>query len=144
MGLVYAEIELTNSSELELVKRHIIDKDEVRRIQTTMLVDTGAFMMAINETIQSMLNLPFIERRRIEFANGLSGDYDVVGPVEVSFAGRKAGCTAIVLPGESEPLLGCIPLEEMGLYIHPLRQELIASTELIFGMPAIKPFPKLL
>lgn len=141
MGLVYAEIELINSTEQEMAKRHLIDKDDIKRVQTTMLVDTGAYMMAINETIQSMLNLPYIERRRIELANGLTGDYDVVGPIEVNFAGRKATCSAFVLPGESEPLLGCIPMEEMGLYIHPLRQQLIASAELIFGMPSIKPVP---
>jgi hypothetical protein len=35
----------------------------------------------------------------------------------------------MVLPGESEPLLGAIPLEEMDVLIHPLRNELIVNPE---------------
>lgn len=35
----------------------------------------------------------------------------------------------MVLPGDSEPLLGAIPLEEMDVLIHPLRQELIVNPE---------------
>jgi predicted aspartyl protease len=122
-----------------MARRNLMDKDEVKRIHSTMLVDTGAYMMAINEVIQSMLDLPFIEERSIELANGLSGVYNVVGPVEVRFDGRRATCTAFVLPGDSEPLLGVIPMEEMGLYIHPLRQELFANAELIYRMPSIRP-----
>jgi hypothetical protein len=35
----------------------------------------------------------------------------------------------MVLPGDSEPLLGAIPLEDMDVIIHPLRQELIVNPE---------------
>jgi hypothetical protein len=33
------------------------------------------------------------------------------------------------LPGDSEPLLGAIPLESMDVIIHPLRQELMVNPE---------------
>jgi hypothetical protein len=33
------------------------------------------------------------------------------------------------LPGDSEPLLGAIPIEEMDVLIHPMRQELIVNPE---------------
>ncbi len=56
-------------------------------------------------------------------------EYDVVGPIHVHFANRKATCNAFVLPGDSEPLLGAIPMEEMDVLIHPLRQELIVNPE---------------
>ncbi len=51
----------------------------------------------------------------------------MVGPVTVLFANRKAVCNAFVLPGDSEPLLGAIPMEEMDVMIHPQRQELIVN-----------------
>ena len=35
----------------------------------------------------------------------------------------------MVLPGNAEPLLVCIPLEEMDVIIHPLRQELLVNPE---------------
>ena len=54
---------------------------------------------------------------------------DVVGPVLVKFKNRTTSCLAMVLPGDSEPLLGAIPLEDMDVLIHPLRQELIVNPD---------------
>jgi hypothetical protein len=35
----------------------------------------------------------------------------------------------MVLPGDSEPLLGAIPMEDMDVVINPLRQELTVNPE---------------
>ena len=35
----------------------------------------------------------------------------------------------MVLKGDSEPLLGAIPMEEMDVLIHPRRQELIVNPD---------------
>ncbi len=129
MGLVYADIELTNTTDVELAKRSFIGMEEIKSIKLTMLVDSGAYMMAINDTIQSQLELPFIEKRKVQVADGRVVEYDVVGPVNVKFANRKATCNAFVLPGDSEPLLGAIPIEEMDVLIHPQRQQLIVNPE---------------
>jgi clan AA aspartic protease len=129
MGLVYADIELINSGDLEMVRRNVIDQDEVRHININMLADSGAYMMAINENIQEYLDLPFVEKRKAIMADATVVEYDVVGPVQVRFANRKAVCNAFVLKGDTEPLLGAIPMEEMDVLIHPLRQELIVNPE---------------
>jgi hypothetical protein len=50
MGLVYADIKLINGEDLILAKRHIIGEDEVKQMTISMLVDSGAYMLAINET----------------------------------------------------------------------------------------------
>ena len=52
MGQVYADVELINGEDLLLSKRHIIGKEEVKRMHVRILVDTGAYMLTINETIQ--------------------------------------------------------------------------------------------
>ncbi len=129
MGLVYADIELTNAADKANAKRHIIGEDEVKRINLNILVDSGAYMLAINETIQAQLELPFQEKRKVQLASGEVVAYDVVGPVDVRFSNRLATCNAFVLPGNSEPLLGAIPLEEMDVMIHPKRQELVVNPE---------------
>lgn len=129
MGLVYAEIELINAGDIELARRHYIGQEEIKQMKLSMLVDSVAYMMAINETIQSQLELPFVEKRKVQVADSRVVEYDVVGPVNVKFANRKATCNAFVLPGDSEPLLGAIPMEEMDVLIHPLRQELIVNPE---------------
>ena len=59
MGLVYADIELINTTDLEMARRHIIGEEEVKRIHVNMLVDTGAYNLCINESIQEQLDLPF-------------------------------------------------------------------------------------
>ena len=129
MGLVYADIELINSADVEMARRHIIGEEEIKRIRLSMLADSGAYMMAINENIQSQLELPFIEKRKAVMADGSVQEFEVVGPVMVKFANRTAVCNAFVLVGNSEPLLGAIPMEEMDVLIHPLRQELIVNPE---------------
>jgi ABC-type bacteriocin/lantibiotic exporter with double-glycine peptidase domain len=50
-------------------------------------------------------------------------EYSVAGPIQVKFANRTATCSARVLQGNNEPLLGAIPMEEMDVIIHPRRQK---------------------
>ncbi len=129
MGLTYADIELINGYDLENARRHIIGEDEVRRMRVEMLVDTGSLMLCINENIQEQLQYPIQEKRKAETADGRIIECDVVAGVEVRFKNRQTTCRAMVLPGNSEPLLGAIPLEDMDVLIHPQRQELIVNPE---------------
>lgn len=129
MGSVYAEIELINGGDLELSKRNIIGEEEVKRMYITALVDTGSYMLAINENIQEQLQLRVVETKKAQMADGSIIECDVVAPVELHFKNRRCSCSAIVLPGDSEVLLGAIPLEEMDVLIHPLRQELIINPD---------------
>jgi clan AA aspartic protease len=129
MGTVYADIELINADDLAMVRRNQLDKDEVKRMVVNMLVDSGAYMMAINESIQQQLQLPFKELRKSVMADGSIVEHEVVGPIEVKFKNRTATCNALVLPGDTEPLLGAIPMEEMDVIIHPLRQEMMVNPE---------------
>ena len=129
MGLVQATLELINSWELENVRRGLMDQDEVKRMQVDMLVDTGSVYMCINETVREQLNLSVIDKRKGQFADGRIVEYDVVGPIEVRFKNRKCIASAMVLPGDSECLLGAIPLEDMDIMVNPYRRELIVNPE---------------
>lgn len=129
MGLIHAEIELINGDDLALARRHYLDQDEVKRMWVTALVDTGSYMLCINENIQEQLQLPIVEKRKGQLANGEIVEYDVVSSVELRFKNRRTICNAMVLPGDSEVLLGAIPLEDMDVLIHPQRQELIVNPD---------------
>ncbi|MCY7293511.1 MAG: hypothetical protein LH615_15145 [Ferruginibacter sp.] len=107
----------------------MIDIEDVRRMKLNILADSGAYMMAINETIRGQLDLPVVERRKAAMANGEVEEFDVVGKIDIRFKNRKVTCNAFVLKGDSKPLLGAIPMEEMHVLIHPLRQELIVNPE---------------
>jgi clan AA aspartic protease len=129
MGLVYADIELVNGEDIVLARRHIIGEDEIKLMRVNMLVDTGSVYMCINENIQEQLQLSVIEKRKGQLADGRIVEYDVVGPIEVRFENRRCSVDAMVLPGDNEPLLGAIPLEDMDVLIHPYKRQLIVNPE---------------
>lgn len=129
MGLVYAEIELINGEDLVLARKNIIGKEEIKKMWVTVLVGNGSYMLAINENIQQQLQLPVVEKKKAQLANGDIIECDVVAPIEIKFKNRRSNCSAMVLPGDSEPLLGAIPMKDMDVLIHPLRQELIVNPE---------------
>lgn len=112
-----------------MARRNIIGEEDVKRMRVNVLVDTGSYMLCINENIQEQLQLPVVEKRKAQMADGSIIECEVVAPVEVRFKNRRSVQSAMVLPGDSEPLLGAIPLEDMDVIIHPLRQELIVNPD---------------
>jgi hypothetical protein len=89
----------------------MIGEEEAKRMRINILVDSGAYMIATNDTIQAQPDLPFVEKRKAQMASGDVIEYEVVGPLMIKFANRTATCSAFVLPGDSKPLLGSIPME---------------------------------
>ena len=88
------------------------------------MADSGAMMLAINETIKSQLGLTVKEIQSFTLADGRVVELDVVGGVDVRFKNRWCTTDAIVLKGNAEPLLGAIPMEQMDLVITPFDQTL--------------------
>ena len=125
MGLTYANIELVNGDDFTDARRGRIGEDEVRQLTVHTMVDTGSIMLCINDTIKEALGLLHFGTRRSQLANGLIVELEVVGPVIVRYLDRDCSTNAIVLPDDQEPLLGAIPMEEMDLYVHPSRNELL-------------------
>lgn len=129
MGLVHGDIELINGEDLTLAKRHIIGEEDIKRLQINMLVDSGALNLCINEVIQEQLQFPVVGKRSAETADGRIIECLLVDFVVVKFKNRETTCRAMVLPANSEPLLGAIPMEDMDVIIHPQRQELLVNPE---------------
>ncbi len=118
MGLIYAELELINAEDIGLARRHIIGEEEIKRMKVTALVDTGAYMLCINESVQEQLELPLLEMRKGVNANGEVREYKVVGPLEVRFKNRKIICQASVLLEDSLIVLGKTQLLAMDVIIN--------------------------
>ncbi len=113
MGLVYAEIELISGEDLILFRRGFIAQDQIKRLKVNALVDSGAYMLAINEHIQTQLDLPVLEQQVAHLADGRELTLDIVGPIDIRFENRRANVDAMVLPGDAEVLLGSIHMERM-------------------------------
>ena len=129
MGLTYAEITLINGDDLALAKRKFLPKSEVKQMTTSALVDSGAFMLTISDSIKRQLGLDVVELREVELADGSLAECEIVGPIDVRFKTRRTTCDAVVLPGAPEVLLGAIPLESMDVMIDVKNQELILPPE---------------
>lgn len=127
MGLIRTEIELINSVDLGLVSRGLLAEDAVKRIKVTAMVDSGAYMLAINESIRTQLDLNKVDEKDATLADGTLRKLDIVGPVDVRFENRATTVRAMVLPGESEVLLGSIPLEDLDVVIDPRQQKLMVN-----------------
>ncbi len=129
MRLIYADLELVSADDTALARRGFMKKEDLRKENVRALVDTGAYMMCINEHIQTQLDLPFVRNTEAELADGQIQSVKVVGPVIVNFANRTTSCNAIVMPGKAEVLLGSIPMEELDVVLNPLKQTIEINPE---------------
>ena len=124
MGLTKAEMELISSDDLALARKGIIEKIAVKKIKVTALVDSGAYMLVINENVKRQLALDVLGKETALIAEGSERELEIVGPIEVRFKTRRTTVDALVVPNNAEVLLGAISLEGMDVIIDPLKQEL--------------------
>ncbi|HLM59497.1 MAG TPA: clan AA aspartic protease [Pyrinomonadaceae bacterium] len=127
MGLVYAEIDIISVDDIVLSRRGFLDESEIKRVNVTALVDSGAYMLSINENIKNQLDLPLIENQFVTLADETTIEVEIVGPVEVRFENRSTTVRALVLPGDAEVLLGAIPMEDMDVLIDPRQRKLVVN-----------------
>ncbi|MCA6365199.1 MAG: clan AA aspartic protease [Bacteroidetes bacterium] len=116
MGMVYANIKLTNPRNAEL-----------QPMEVSALVDTGAYWLCIPEHVQLQLELTELEKREVTLADGKKQIVPYVGPVQINFENRMCFTGALVLG--NTVLLGAIPMEDMDVLVHPLKQKLIVNPE---------------
>ena len=127
MGLVHAEIEWLKGLDAALCNAGRLEEVAVKKIKVVAMVDSGAYMLAVNEDIQIQLDLRKVDEQEAEFADGRKSKLDIVGPVDIRFKNRATTVRAMVLPGDSQVLLGAIPMEDMDVVIDPRKQELIVN-----------------
>ena len=129
MGLVYAEIDLATGGDMYLFRQNLLGEEKIKQVTVNALVDSGAYMLCINENVKAQLDLPVIEKQFSRLADETLFELEVVGPVEIRFENRSTTVRAIVLPGNLEVLLGAIPMEDMDVLIDPKRQKLTVNPE---------------
>lgn len=116
MGLVYADIELSNPR-----------RSDLKSIPVKSLVDTGAVMLCLPEHVVAQLDLEQNGTRDVSTADGRSHKVPYVGPVKVAFGDRLCFVGALVMG--DEPLLGAVPMEDMDLVIHPLSRTITVNPQ---------------
>ncbi|VFN01686.1 MAG: clan AA aspartic protease, AF_0612 family [Candidatus Kentron sp. G] len=116
MGLINARIGLSNPR----------DKN-IKPIQVTSLVDTGALHLCIPEHVALQLGLEELYKREVTTADGKKHLVPYMGPVAIMFENR--GCFTGALVFGDEVLLGAVPMEDMDVLVSPSKQTLIVNPE---------------
>jgi clan AA aspartic protease len=129
MGFTYADIELISTDDLALNRRGFLPESEIKRMRVNVLVDSGAYMLVVNDHIKQQLDLPVLGERTVRLADESEVRAEIVGPIEIRFENRATTVRAILLPGNVEPLLGVIPMEDMDVVIDPKQQRLVVNPE---------------
>ena len=116
MGLVYAEIQLSNPVQAQL-----------HSIKAKALVDSGALHLCIPKHLALQLKLTTLEEREVTLADGSRQLIPYAGPVKVTFSNRTA-FVGVMIMGD-EVLLGAIPMEDMDVIIHPATRSMVVNPE---------------
>jgi predicted aspartyl protease len=117
MGRVVAELKLTNLRDRYLAESGHRPLDQVRTATIKGIVDTGAAMLVLPESIANQLGFPKRGEAKVRYADHRTGTRDIVEDVEVEILGRKNTFTAIVEPGRTDALIGVIVLEALDMLV---------------------------
>jgi len=125
MGRVTATIAVTNEVDKMLAERGFIATDQVRSITLdNVLVDTGATRLCLPEDIIAQLGLTLVGEIDGHTVIG-SRKFRLFKNVSLALAGREGRYDCVELPAGQEPLIGLIPLEDLGLEPDLKNQRLI-------------------
>jgi predicted aspartyl protease len=124
MGRVTATITVTNHIDEILGERGFIPAEQIRSITIdNVLVDTGATRLCLPADIIAQLGLTLV---------GVQGNtaigarqFRLFKDVSLAVAGREGRYDCVEIPAGEEPLLGLIPLEDLGLEPDLRNQRLI-------------------
>jgi clan AA aspartic protease len=124
MGKVTVTITVTHRIDQILAERGFIPLDQIRSLTLeNVLVDTGASRFCLPADVIQQLGLVLQGEAEVKIAIGVS-KVRLFRELSLTIAGREGTFNCIELPAGSDPLLGVIPLEDLGLELDLQNQQL--------------------
>lgn len=115
VGKVLTRLTVTNRGDETMAARGALAASEIRsQILPEVLVDTGATTLCLPIDVIRQLGLPLMRTVRASTATGVE-DLELYEDAKITIEGRTATFECLALPAGSQPLLGVIPLERLGL-----------------------------
>ncbi|MDQ1316895.1 MAG: hypothetical protein QG588_544 [Candidatus Poribacteria bacterium] len=115
MGEVRAKVKLTNSADIAMLRRNLIQSIQLRSVEADALVDTGAVSLFLPSFVVERLGLARPFKQIAEYADGRRDEVDVTEPVLVELMDRHTNEEALVLG--DEVIIGQTILEKMDLHV---------------------------
>ena len=115
MGRVDTTLTITNAIDQERATDGEIEAATVRSVALNgVLVDTGATFLSLPADLIARLGLRFLRDLTIGTAAGPQ-QARLFRNAELAVMGRRATVDVLELPGGTQPLLGVIPMEALGV-----------------------------
>src|ERR1700730_1504929 len=111
VGRFSVEFEVANNDDLALVRRNLLQPDQVRRQTIRGVVDSGAAKLVLPRALVKQLGLPLGDKIAVRYADGRQAQRQEVEGAYVELLGRHGTFTAIVEPKRKGALIGAIVLE---------------------------------
>ena len=115
MGHIYVDIKITNRDDLTRLDDKHINSNQVHVLELKdVLVDTGASVMCLPSKMIKQLGLTNFKEEVVAIATGTLNVRTYDG-VRIEINGTSTLSEVMELPDDSEPLLGAIPMQLLGL-----------------------------
>jgi len=124
MGKITTSLVITNRADQAIASRGLMPAEEVRSIVLNdVLVDTGATTLCLPPKAIAELGLELLKEVDVLTATGIS-KARIFQDATISLLGREGTFECLELPGGSEPKVGVIPLETLGIELDLQNQQL--------------------
>ncbi len=124
VGKIVTRLVVTNRLDEGRAANGDIPADRIRSVTLdNVIVDTGATTLCLSADTIAQLGLELLRDVRILTANG-PGRACIFQDAKISLLGREGAFECLELPGGTDPLIGIIPLEALGVELNPREQTL--------------------
>ncbi len=125
MGRIITTLIITNRLDQGLAERGLMPREDIRTITLeNVLVDTGATTLCLPANVIAKLGLTLLKEVDVATATGFS-KARIFEDAKISLCEREGTFECLELSGGTEPLLGVIPLEALGIELDLQNQKLI-------------------
>jgi clan AA aspartic protease len=125
MGEVRVKTKLMNAIDEALVRRGLMESQQVRTYEADAVIDIGAVRTVLPSHVVQRLGLSERGKRVAEYADGRKDAVGITEPVIIELEGRDTLEEALVLG--NEVLIGQTVLEKLDLFVDCQRQQLVPN-----------------
>jgi predicted aspartyl protease len=125
VGRFSVDVEIANNDDLALVRRGLLKPGQVRRETVPGVVDSGAAMLVLPQSLVQRLGLPLGKDVNVRYADGRRARRREAKGASITLLGREDTFTAVVEPKRENALIGAIVLEALDLLVDCTNQRLV-------------------
>lgn len=125
VGKFSVTFDVANDTDIANVQAGKLAPDKIRRQTIKGIVDCGATMLVLPQSIANQLGLRVVDKIGVRYADGRKATRSVMGTVNVVLLGRQTTLSALIEPHRRTALIGAIVLEALDLLVDCKHQRLV-------------------